>query len=57
MLHIDTAFLNDIAHSADPGTPRPPRTPDANTTAGGSLDPVAAGQYDNELLDIALHLR
>ena len=52
VVRIGTAFLNDIAHSADPGNPTAPRTPDANTTTGGSLDPVAAGQYDNELLDI-----
>ena len=46
------AFLNDIAHSAVPtasnGTPL---TPDADPTAGGSTDPVAPGEYDNELLD------
>ena len=27
-------------------------SPDADTEAGGSLDPVAAGEYDNELLDL-----
>ncbi|HEX3090822.1 MAG TPA: peroxidase family protein, partial [Ilumatobacteraceae bacterium] len=45
--HIDTAFLNDIAHSATPTN-----TPDADDVAGGSLDPVAPGEYDNELLDL-----
>jgi len=49
---IETAFLNDIAHSADPGSITSPKTPDANTVAGGSLDPVAAGEYDDELLDL-----
>src|SRR4051812_9739688 len=45
---IDTAFLNDIAHSAVPTA-----TPDTDTVAGGSLDTtVPAGSYDNELLDI-----
>ncbi|MGA8045784.1 MAG: peroxidase family protein, partial [Dermatophilaceae bacterium] len=44
-------FLNDIAHSADPGSIANPRMPDGDTTAGTSLDPVAAGEYDNELLD------
>ncbi|MBI2961475.1 MAG: heme peroxidase, partial [Betaproteobacteria bacterium] len=41
-------FLNDIAHAA---TPNPGLVPDADTVAGGSLDPVAPGTYDNELLD------
>ena len=50
---IGTAFLNDIAHSADPGSPASPKPPDADTTAGTSLaTPVPAGSYDNELLDI-----
>ncbi len=49
---IDTAFLNDIAHSADPGSLSAPKTPDADAVAGGSLDPVAQGEYDDELLDI-----
>jgi Ca2+-binding RTX toxin-like protein len=48
---INMAFLNDIAHSADPGTIASPKTPDGNTTAGSSLDTVAAGEYDDELLD------
>ena len=52
VVRIGTAFLNDIAHSADPGNAAAPKTPDADTTTGGSLDPVAAGEYDNELLDI-----
>ena len=47
VLHIDTAFLNDIAHTAAPTD-----IPDADETAGGSLDHVAAGEYDNELLDL-----
>ena len=49
---IKTAFLNDIAHSADPGTVTAPKQPDADDTAGGSLDPVATGEYDDELLDL-----
>jgi len=52
VVRIDTAFLNDIAHSADPGSLAAPKTPDANTTAGSSLAPVAAGEYDDELLDL-----
>jgi Animal haem peroxidase/Abnormal spindle-like microcephaly-assoc'd, ASPM-SPD-2-Hydin/RTX calcium-binding nonapeptide repeat (4 copies) len=51
-VRINTAFLNDIAHSADPGSLTSPKTADANDTAGGSLDPVASGEYDNELLDL-----
>jgi Ca2+-binding RTX toxin-like protein len=39
------AFLDDIAHTA---VPSPGLAPDADTVAGG---PVAAGFYDNELLD------
>ena len=51
-VRINTAFLNDIAHSASPVTRGVPNLEDANTVAGGSLDPVATGQYDNELLDL-----
>ena len=51
-LRIATAFLNDIAHSAGPGSTASPKTPDANLTAGLSRDPVAPGEYDNELLDL-----
>ena len=51
-VRIGTAFLNDIAHSAGPGSIDQPKTPDADLAAGGSLDPVAAGEYDDELLDI-----
>ena len=51
-VRIGTAFLNDIAHSAGPGSIDQPKTPDADLTAGGSLDPVANGEYDNELLDL-----
>ena len=50
--HVGAAFLNDIAHAAGPGSAASPKTPDADTVAGGSLDPVALGEYDNELLDI-----
>ncbi len=51
-LHIDTAFLNDIAHSAVPTG-----VPDPDTTAGSSLTPANCGTgpspcYDNELLDL-----
>ena len=42
VVRIGTAFLNDIAHSADPGSLATPKAPDANTTAGNSLDPVAS---------------
>ncbi|HZY08699.1 MAG TPA: peroxidase family protein, partial [Ilumatobacteraceae bacterium] len=51
-LRIGTAFLNDIAHSAGPGTTAAPKTPDANTTPGRSLDQLAPNEYDDELLDI-----
>ena len=51
-IRIETAFLNDIAHSADPGSLTAPKTADADTVAGGSLDPVAPGEYDDELLDL-----
>ncbi|HYM52507.1 MAG TPA: peroxidase family protein [Candidatus Dormibacteraeota bacterium] len=47
---IGIAFLDDIAHSA---VPNPTVGPDADTTAGGSLDTtVPAGSYDDELLDM-----
>lgn len=58
--HFQTPFLTDIAHSADPtpvdadrnpATPAVPRRGDADTTPGTSTDPVAAGEYDDELLD------
>ena len=46
---IDTAFLNDIAHSAAPTA----GGPDADLAAGLSMDtPAPAGTYDNELLDL-----
>jgi Ca2+-binding RTX toxin-like protein len=51
-VRIGTAFLNDIAHSADPGSITSPKTADANSTAGRSLDQPASGEYDDELLDI-----
>ena len=48
VLHFDTPFLTDIAHSAAPTA----GGPDADLVAGTSLDtPVPAGTYDNELLD------
>ncbi len=57
-IRINTAFLNDIAHSAVP-KPLTATTggPDTNATAGNSLDtPVCpagiTGCYDNELLDL-----
>ena len=52
-LHINTAFLNDIAHPAAPNG-----VPDPDTTAGTSLDLNAncgtgpSPCYDNELLDL-----
>src|SRR3954452_10069641 len=51
-LHIGAAFLNDIAHAAVPGMAAAPKTPDLNDTPGHSLDNVAPGQYDDELLGI-----
>ncbi|MBS2938848.1 Ig-like domain-containing protein [Nocardioides sp. J2M5] len=57
--HFQTPFLTDIAHAADPspvdadhnpGTPAVPAVPDADDTAGSSTDPVAPGEYDDELL-------
>jgi len=48
VLHIDTPFLTDIAHSAEPTA----AGPDSNLTAGQQLDTtVPAGSFDNELLD------
>ncbi len=48
VLHFDTPFLTDIAHSAAPTA----GGPDSNLTAGNSLDtPSPAGTYDDELLD------
>ena len=52
VVRINTAFLNDIAHSADPGGIGAAKNPDADNTAGGSLDPVAPGEYDDELLNL-----
>lgn len=58
--HFQTPFLTDIAHAADPSpvdadhdpsTPADPRTPDSDSTPGRSTDPVASGEYDDELLD------
>ena len=49
---IGTAFLNDIAHAAGPGSTANPKTPDADDVAGSSLDPVAPGEYDDELLNL-----
>src|SRR4051794_18538733 len=51
-VRIGAAFLNDIAHAAVPGTAATPKTPDGNETAGRSLDNVAPGEYDDELLGI-----
>ena len=52
-VRIGTAFLNDIAHSADPGPIATPKPADTDTVAGDKLDsPVPAGSYDNELLDL-----
>ena len=51
-LHINTAFLNDIAHSAAPSG-----APDVDLVAGLSLTPAdctgtTSPCYDNELLDL-----
>jgi len=49
VLHFDTPFLTDIAHSAAPT----PGGPDTDLVAGTSLDtPAPAGTFDNELLDL-----
>jgi Ca2+-binding RTX toxin-like protein len=48
---IGTAFLNDIAHSANPGTAASPKVADADGDVGFSLDQPAFGEYDDELLD------
>ncbi len=58
-IRINVAFLNDIAHSANPrpATGTTTVAPDTDTTAGNSLDtPVCpegiTGCYDDELLDL-----
>ncbi len=51
-MRIGTAFLNDIAHSAGPGSIASPKIADADDLTGNSLDTPAAGEYDDELLDI-----
>ncbi len=58
-IRIDVAFLNDIAHSANPRPAAGTTTvaPDTDTTAGNSLDtpvcpPGITGCYDDELLDL-----
>jgi Ca2+-binding RTX toxin-like protein len=55
---INTAFLDDIAHNADPSPQTDPATgstvvpvPDANTTISTAADVQPFGTYDNELLD------
>lgn len=58
--HFQTAFLDDIAHTAVPdkcdpdhdGNADVPKTPDANNTAGNSLDTIDPCQYDDELLGL-----
>ena len=48
VVHFDTPFLTDIAHSAVPTA----AGGDADDVAGDQLDvPAPAGTYDNELLD------
>ena len=50
---INTAFLNDIAHSAAPTFSAGVLLPDSNTSVGGSLDtPSPTGSYDDELLNL-----
>jgi Ca2+-binding RTX toxin-like protein len=60
VLHIDTPFLTDIAHNADPspvdadhnpGTPKVAPVPDANTTPSADFASQPAGTYDDEMLD------
>ncbi|MGL3807530.1 Ig-like domain-containing protein [Paeniglutamicibacter sp. R2-26] len=51
---IGIAFLDDIAHNANPfnGQTGAALTADANDTAGTPTSPMAAGTYDDEMLDI-----
>jgi Ca2+-binding RTX toxin-like protein len=60
VLHLDTPFLTDIAHNADPSpvdtdhnpaTPKVAPTADADTTASADFAAQPAGTYDNEMLD------
>jgi len=52
--HMDTPFLTDIAHNADP-SPDPQTgifpTPDADNTPSADFAHQPAGTYDNEMLD------
>lgn len=58
VLHLDTPFLTDIAHHADPserdtdndGTPDTFPTPDADRTVSTDAAGQPAGTYDDELL-------
>ncbi|HKG48953.1 MAG TPA: peroxidase family protein [Actinomycetales bacterium] len=45
---IDSAFLDDIAHSA---VPAPGRTPDTDTGITPATSPQPAGTYDDEMLN------
>lgn len=45
------AFLDDIAHSAAPGSFTSPKAKDANTIVNPPGPPLPAGEYDDELLD------
>ncbi len=52
-IFINTAFLNDIAHSAAPTFSAGVLTPDIDDTAGKSMDQTfPTGSYDDELLDL-----
>ncbi|VXB30551.1 Heme peroxidase [Nocardioides sp. AX2bis] len=46
--HIDTPFLTDIAHNAEP---KAGLEPDADTTASADFAAQPAGTYDDEMLD------
>ena len=48
-LRTGHAFLDDIAHNANPGASK---VADADTTVSTAATPQPAGTYDNELLDL-----
>ncbi len=59
VVHIQTPFLTDIAHNADPSpadtdnnpaTPKVAPIPDADTTASADFASQAPGTYDDEML-------
>jgi hypothetical protein len=48
---IETAFLNDLAPSSDPGAPGSTKSPDGDSTAQDHFAQPSATEYDDELLD------